>query len=320
MGIEGAYHQRLDAVTPGTERVLSAAQQSEALRRLDAIHQLVVAAYPRPLGQEADWRRVLNQFEFAPGITTASLFYESWYSYYVCQRPGTGDVGYFGDNGTYARVYVNDPGRLQSNMSPLEAEIDGRRVLMFKPVIGSWKGNDLHAENAALQGRQVLITRKGESPYLPVTRRQWLQYQQARIRPHYDKLIEDMKQFFIQPQTDAIDRLTKEKDATVRHFEAAFAESQANNLLDAPAVILGDVMSSSTPVFAPEGASAQLLVTANPAYIRKELPRYVPQFIVVMWSWDSGETSKIGGIQGDRFRRIFEADFPVEKLQALIDR
>jgi hypothetical protein len=61
-------------------------------------------------------------------------------------------------------------------------------------------------------------------------------------------------------------------------------------------------------------------VKPNLAYIRKGLPAYVPQFIALTWSWDDGDTSWGGGIQGRRFRKIFEADFPIEKLQALIDK
>lgn len=97
--------------------------------------------------------------------------------------------------------------------------------------------------------------------------------------------------------------------------------SEAQNLLDSPAVILGEGVLPDTHIFAPEGAvRPPLLVTANPDYIKKDRPAYVPRFIVVTWSWDEGDTSLIGGIHGARFRRIFETDFPIEELQAMIDK
>jgi hypothetical protein len=46
-----------------------------------------------------------------------------------------------------------------------------RKLDLFELAAGQMTdpGYDLHAENVALQRRLVLITRKGESPYIPVT-------------------------------------------------------------------------------------------------------------------------------------------------------
>jgi len=56
-----------------------------------------------------------------------------------------------------------------------------------------------------------------------------------------------------------------------------------------------------------------MLVTENPAYIKKDLPKYVPQFIVFSWSWSSNPPEK-------KIGEIVEASFPIEKLQAMIDK
>ena len=61
------------------------------------------------------------------------------------------------------------------------------------------------------------------------------------------------------------------------------------------------------------------LVTENPAYIRKDLPKYVPQFIVLYWSWVS-DFPLLGGAQGEYYSKIMEANFPIDKLQAMIDK
>lgn len=320
MGIEGAYDKDLDFGYSGTMSVLPAAQRTEALRRLDAVHQLLVEAYPRPLGQEADWRRGLTQFEFAPGVTTVALTYESKFNYYVCMRAGTGDVGYFGDNNTFFIVRLNDWSLLQSDMARDTLRIGGRPVIRLNPVIGSWKGYDLHAYHESHNRRSVVITRKGESPYTPVTREQYLVYQLTWLPAFFDEALTGLKRM---PGnlTDAINRLTIAKDAAIKRHEQELDKSRSQGLLKSPAIVLVAALDESTPIFiSPMEVGAQLLVTANPSYLRKDLPPYVPQFIVMTWTWNEGSTSLIGGIQGARFRRILEADFPVEKLQAMIDK
>ncbi len=52
-------------------------------------------------------------------------------------------------------------------------------------------------------------------------------------------------------------------------------------LLDSPAVVLG--MFFSDIVFETDPQRGRMLVTENPDYIRKDLPKYVPQVFVVSW-------------------------------------
>ena len=56
-------------------------------------------------------------------------------------------------------------------------------------------------------------------------------------------------------------------------------------LLDSAAVI--SVMYYSTPaVFETDPQKGFMLITENPDYIRKDLPGYVPQFMVFNWKWN----------------------------------
>ena len=36
-----------------------------------------------------------------------------------------------------------------------------------------------------------------------------------------------------------------------------------------------------------------MLVTENPEYMRKDLPKYVPQFFVVNWKWNDWNRKRI---------------------------
>ena len=70
---------------------------------------------------------------------------------------------------------------------------------------------------------------------------------------------------------------------------------------------------SNEPVFTTEEAGGHMLVTENPNYIRKDLPAYIPQFFVLYKicnpSWKLYED----------LCKIMK-DFPIEKLQAMIDK
>ncbi len=66
-------------------------------------------------------------------------------------------------------------------------------------------------------------------------------------------------------------------------------------------------------VFTTEEKGGQALVTVNTDYCRKDLPPYVPQFIVVHWFLQPGVASA-------NFIKLLEADIPIEKLQAMVDK
>jgi hypothetical protein len=87
-----------------------------------------------------------------------------------------------------------------------------------------------------------------------------------------------------------------------------------DGLLDSPAVIRIDpLFTTEGPIFQSEKQGGTALVTENPAYLRKDLPKYVPQFFVLSLSADPKGWSK-------NFKRIVEENFPIETLQAMIDK
>ena len=86
-----------------------------------------------------------------------------------------------------------------------------------------------------------------------------------------------------------------------------------NNLLDAPAIVSALNLTGNAPVFSTEEEGGTMLVTENPEYLRKDLPKDVPQFIVINWQWGTS-------IADETLRKLFEENFEVEKLQAMIDK
>ncbi len=66
-------------------------------------------------------------------------------------------------------------------------------------------------------------------------------------------------------------------------------------------------------IFETDPAHGFVLVTENPDYIRKDLPKYAPQFFIVAWRCNDWIAQK-------RIGEIMEKNFPFEKLKAMIDK
>ena len=66
-------------------------------------------------------------------------------------------------------------------------------------------------------------------------------------------------------------------------------------------------------VFGDENNGGTKLVAVGAKYFDNDLPRYVPQFMVLYWSWALDPVSL-------RFKEQFEENFPLEKLKAMIDK
>jgi hypothetical protein len=66
-------------------------------------------------------------------------------------------------------------------------------------------------------------------------------------------------------------------------------------------------------IFDTDPLYASMVVIENPDYIRKELPKHIPQLFVVHWEWSNWAPQ-------EKIDEIMEKDFPFEKLQAMIDK
>jgi len=108
------------------------------------------------------------------------------------------------------------------------------------------------------------------------------------------------------------------KDDVLKHYQDELAATTTAGLLDSPAIIAAYIfnVSPTTPIFTTEAAGGKMLVTENPAYMRKDLPKYIPQLIVL--KWDMYSSWWFTPLK-DPSKEIDE-NFPIEKLQAMIDK
>src|SRR5207253_11021854 len=90
---------------------------------------------------------------------------------------------------------------------------------------------------------------------------------------------------FRSPQKEIDDQRvqnTQMKNNALKKLQDELEKTTKDGLLDAPAVVRIDpLLMNEGPVFQSEAEGGCMLVTENPNYLRKELPKYVPQFFLI---------------------------------------
>ncbi|HSU27351.1 MAG TPA: hypothetical protein VLJ68_03155, partial [Chitinophagaceae bacterium] len=326
MTIKGKYTKGNDVVYPSPASVLPMAQQPEVFRRIGLMHNLLLEAYPQPLGLEAKWFGKLSNGTFADdvnfshGILVWMYFYSCTFLSYTCVQNKPNEVAPLADVYDHFNVFVNQIGALQNDFKLDTMTINSRKVYMLNPVVGSWKGYDLYGSPG--EGfRAILLKRKGESPITPVTRKEYLEYCFRYFNIFFENQAKPMREMADrQLRDELINKVNGMKEDVIKRYQAEWKTSSDANLLDSPAEIYSPfTITEGTPIFASGPDGGKMLVTENPAYIKKDLPKYAPQFMVLYWKWTS-DFPMYGGEQGVYFKKTLEAHFPIEKLQAMIDK
>jgi hypothetical protein len=86
-------------------------------------------------------------------------------------------------------------------------------------------------------------------------------------------------------------------------------------MLDSPAIINTNIMETRTayPIFTTLAANGKMLVTENPAYMKNNVAKYIPQFMVYkMWPCGYPAEPSLDAYN------IIEKDFPIERFQTMI--
>lgn len=325
----------------------------EANNRIDEIHKLLFQTIPQPTGVDAAWHRSTSISYFGSNMKQAhfiKMVYTCGFFRYYCSNGNT--LSSSSETGTWFGVIANSSGG--GSTGDDEWLINGVPVIMQNRVQITVRGYGILQSEPGSKNLSVLIHRPGISPYLPVTRKQYLDQcilyttklheevigglEQIPVRSLEEqekekkiKLAKFEKDFANDPkrlkqnvdyylsgyQTDQqrkeeqLNKARKVKADQLKKFTDELAKNNKEGSLDFQAIIATKYQID--PVFENDPTKGSLLVTENPAYIRKELPKHVPQFFIVYWVCNDWEPQKrIGG--------IIEQDFPFEKLQAMIDK
>ena len=114
-----------------------------------------------------------------------------------------------------------------------------------------------------------------------------------------------------QIRDEQVQKAKKNKEQELKKFTDELEKTTRQGLLDSPAMIR--VMYNSDLIFDTDPLQASMVVIENRDYIRKDLPKHVPQLFVVNWEWSDWAPQ-------EKIAEIMEKDFPYEKLQAMIDK
>lgn len=318
-------------------------QQQEALKRFYEIQDLIFKMYPEPKGVDVVWGTTLGNgyfgssakysvkdnritFDYLKEVLTPSMKYACSFPSYYCANDKENSMwaGYTNETGTFIKIFANDFQWFAGTPQDDSMTVNQLQVKMKHHVKEMWKGCELMDAPSGGNIRYVLISRKGMLPYRPVTRKQYLNYYFNYVTKSYDKMMADIDAY--QPDKEQRNHqkegIVKLRNNALRSYQDEVEKTTAAGLLDSPAIVvsmtpgLAALMSpgGKPQIFITEEEGGQMLVTENPAYMRKDLPKYVPQFFVIAWAWESPL------VPSENIRKIIEKNFPVEQLQAMIDK
>src|SRR6266496_374477 len=185
----------------------------EVIKRLNQIHALVYQTYPQPIGNDAIWTGAFTKSSFANEmkyIETArkneyeqetvkiNPVYCSTYNLALCMWTCNGEneimngYPYSGGGGMVIRANYLDILN-QTYAEGNEWTINGLPIKQKISSIGQWRGFDVMSTvagpyEALASDHFILISRDGMLPYIPVTRKQYLDRAIQYIARFYDVL------------------------------------------------------------------------------------------------------------------------------------
>lgn len=314
----------------------------EVAKQLYAITKIIMDAYPVPTGADAAWggtsanssfadqakyvmnqNQMLNEEKVKSNPVLRLQYNLILYPYYCSNASPNEILNIFPEisGGTGISIQANELSILIGNVLKEEGmTIDGRPIKYKMPTMGNWKGYDIMTPeggaNATLfSTRYILISRNGMLPYIPVTRKQYLDLAIPYVTKWYDKMISGMDQIPDKATREEYKKGTnKDKSAILKRYQDESEETFKHGLLDSPAIVNeGPVITNLQSIFSTEAAGGRMMVTENPNYFRKDLPKYMPQFFVLKWSWSNEPWSS-------RFKKAIEENFQIGNLMEMIDK
>jgi hypothetical protein len=334
------------------EKTFPSSQYSQLYTRLDKIANMFQQAYPQPTGIEAQWYRSVRGAAIVKNGPVPYQFNSLYLGWYCNQNlhklmlgdeTGTWSYVYMNSFGWFMTDQNDKAG----------FSVDGADAWLLPKKIGEWKGLPLYKPSGSGDNNKViLITRDNQLPYKPVSRLQFLQSLKAKIEAE-KKVQHDagekqvvrseaeeeaakqkglqniekntLPQYWEQRKASYLKNYKTDeqrKQENIRLSDGYFdgklkplndeLNNESSNELQQPAIVNSDY-TGVFKGFSTDEKGGRMIVLINTAYFNMQLPKYVPQFIAMYWSWD-----KSSSIQN--FKNQFEQNFPIDKLKAMIDK
>ncbi len=332
-------------------------QFPQANSRIDKMQNLLQAAYPEPNGMEAGWYRnisghpVVKAGPFAYALQSLFLAYHCSYEKKIESETETRK----GETGTWLFVLANQ-------LHSWFAEFIKYYVIQKQPVYllpkkkGTLNGYPLYEGNYNRTGerysRAIILTRTGQSPYLPVIQKQFLKtflnYNEKRfvksldaqekrvVKTDAEEEVNKKKFLETLERTTPANKLDRAKDNFLQNYVTDKQQKEkwivdmkkrfeqdmkparqllADSLkpaLQQPVIIDFDNLLEFKE-FTTEEKGGRQLVRLNPDYFDMSLPKYVPQLLIAHWSWDDRKPA-------NEWRTRIEKNFDFNALKEMLDK
>lgn len=345
MSIHGKWAKE-GASNVGSDPGFPSSQYTFSYRRLDSITAMLKFVYPDPRGMEVVYYYNVGNRPLFPNAP-AAYSHNSLYKEYFYVK-STGKILLNDETPTWVHVYVNYFNWFVSYRYG-NWMIDGKATEVFSLMQrdGTWNGLPLYKKTTQREERAVLISRDGQLPYILLTQKQYLlalrsnwenkirenrkyhedqeknrreQIEKMKVNKTMDPAIKEKAlanlqkdyDYYIKNQPTYIsksDQYFEKKIVLINNYISSHSESELQQAVEA--TVPGDFDGSFEP------KSKKVVPTQfariNPAYFKKELPRYIPQFIVLYWTWGNYTSSL-------EIKKSLEEKFPVHRLKALLDK
>lgn len=217
-------------------------QKQEAYKRLDILHNILLKMYPDPTGVDIRVYRGAGiayfgstrkyrysednalTFDYVKLLPIKTYSYFANFSPHYCAHTSEGikfQSGVTNENSDGPSLTINDFAGLISSPSPDDDwTINGLPVNTLGTKISeNWKGYEVYGD-IRLNSRAILIHREGMLPYIPVTRKQYLEKCIAVTTKLHDDIIDLQKKMPLRSMKDQ----EAEKKAKLEKFEKDFGK------------------------------------------------------------------------------------------------
>ena len=335
---------------------MKAGNQVQITSRIDKMQQLLQAAYPEPKGIEAAWYRSMGGYNSSVSSTAESYVLDALFKTYYCNT-SLKKLLLGSETSNWFYVWVNKFSWFADKDDNFLVE--NKPIYLLTKKLGEingfplYAGNDNRSSNTGTTfSKTVLISRPGQLPYTPVSRKQYLltflknnedgqksyvesllkmpvrsdaeeeaykQQQMERVvnREQNEQTREKTRVNFLRGYKTAKQRqhddINRVKEFYQRNIKAA--QDYLTNTSGeelAKPAYLENGYSSSFSAFANE-KDGLTMVQVNSNYFNNKLPAHAPQFLVVYWSWNTEKPSL-------DFASHIENNFNFKALHAMLDK
>ncbi len=332
------------------DKTFPSSQYSQVFTRLEKVLPMLKEAIPDLGGFDPVWYRSINSNSLVANGPVPSRFTSYLYEYYC--NDNLKKILLAVETAAKVDICFNDSHWFENKIDTWNIDGDGKMIPVYQmpDTLGKWKGSRVYElkQSAGTTERIVVLGHNREMPWHVLTQKQYLTGyknhlerkrkeqldghntyikkarenianmqtskaltadQRKSIVEKLEKQLRDFENTTLQKQIAATEKMYNDQVKPVNDY----VDTASSETLSQQAVL--DVKSNIAfkGYFVRQGNAGIKLITFTSSYFNKALPRYVPQYMVVYWRWSPNPSNL-------KFAKQFEENFPLEKLQALIDK